>query len=199
VCSNSHKEISYGNYAPKSMKSHKKISQQPKISMRIPLGNRIPKICSTKHEIVKLLGKNTGQSSLTGNASSNFMHEQLLSSLLNMSSIHPLHRPFLLIDLPLSCMSLHHLLAVKTKPPTILKQPCFGQGPKHTKSHKNISQRSKKHEITSGNLMRTSPFVTNHIRSYNRPCEYIQSLPHSSTPPLYITPTNITPTTLIPD
>ncbi len=38
-------------------------------------------------------------------------------------------------ELTLLCMPLHHLLAPNSKPPTILKQPCLGKGPKGMKSH----------------------------------------------------------------
>jgi hypothetical protein len=61
-------------------------------------------------------------------ANSNFMHNQLLSSLLNIFSITS----------PPS-----HLFATNPKPPTIWKQSCLGQGPKGMKSQKEISQRPK--------------------------------------------------------
>ncbi len=51
-----------------NMKSHKEISQRPTKCMKIPLGNLIRKMCSTKHEIAQGLGKKKRQSSFTVNA-----------------------------------------------------------------------------------------------------------------------------------
>jgi hypothetical protein len=52
---NSQKEISYENYASKSIKSHKEIPQRPQKSVKIPLRNRTT---AKKHEIAHLV-KNT--------------------------------------------------------------------------------------------------------------------------------------------
>jgi hypothetical protein len=56
-------EISHENIAAKTMKSHEEISQRPKKSMKIPIGNPIRKMCSTKHELAEGLGKKRRQNS----------------------------------------------------------------------------------------------------------------------------------------
>jgi hypothetical protein len=109
-------------------------------------------MCSTKHEIAKGSGKKRRQSSFAGNArkeggrtlieiplpakkaSLNFMHNQLLSPLLN---IFPINTP----PPPIPSPPRHQPQTL-----TILKQPCLGKGPKGMKPHKEISQRPKKHE-----------------------------------------------------
>ncbi len=82
---------------PKRIKSHEEISRRPQKSMKIPLGNVMRKVCSTKHEVAWEIGKKRRQKSFTGNtrkeggrtlikiawptmkANSNFMHNQLLA------------------------------------------------------------------------------------------------------------------------
>jgi hypothetical protein len=95
----SHSEISKKNHAAKSRKSH----NGPKTIMKIPLENLKRTTCSTKHAVAKGLSKiRRKQSSFTvkarkegertlskmpwpaKKANSNFMHNQLLSPLLNI-------------------------------------------------------------------------------------------------------------------
>ncbi len=100
---NSHQEISYENYAPKSMLSQKEISHRPTKKAKI-----LRKICSTKHEVAQGLGKKRRPRSFTVNArkegertlikipwpakkaNSNFMHNQLPTL---ASSQHIPHHP----------------------------------------------------------------------------------------------------------
>ncbi len=135
----------------KSIKSHKEIWQRLTKSMKIPLGNPIRKIC-TKHEVTQGLSKKRRQSSFTGNARKEGKRT-LIKNLVATKSrktktscttnysppfspppfsrTHPLMHAF-------ASPPRHQL-----QPPTILLQPCFGQGPKGMKSHKEISQRPK--------------------------------------------------------
>ncbi len=114
-------------------------------------------------------------------ANSNFMHGQLLSPLRNLfpsnsPAIPPTH-PHLSPEL----ISRIHAFASppRHQPP---KPRLFGnhrvweQGPKGMKSHKEIAQRPKKHEILSGPQ---SKYVV--TMGHGR----VLHLPHASTPPLY--------------
>jgi hypothetical protein len=131
---NSQKKISYENNAPKKhghliRESH----NGPQKSMNIPWGNLIQKTCAAqKHQVPEGLGQKRRPSSFTGNAQEkmakepwatycgrqkkatlSFMHDQLLSPLLNL---FPSNTPNPLSpELTLACIPLHRLLATNPR------------------------------------------------------------------------------------
>ncbi len=144
-------EISY-NQAPKSMRSRKENSQPPQKSIKIPLGNLIRKMCSTKNKVAWGSGEKRRQSSFTVNVKKEggiiliklTLHAQ-------PSTLAHTHTPF---------SRTHSRMHAFASPPrhqpqssTILKQQCLGQGPKGMKSFGNLTT-AKKHEISYGNLKR---------------------------------------------
>jgi hypothetical protein len=65
---NSHDALKKKIMQIKSIRSHKEISQQPTKSRKIPQGNHMRKMCSTKHKVAQGLCKKKRQSSFTVNA-----------------------------------------------------------------------------------------------------------------------------------
>ncbi len=143
---NSHEEIVHKKYAPKSMKSHKEISQPPKRKshkenpvrkchakiVQHKAWSRIRARQEKEAEFIhsqrkKKRRKNPDQNTVAGKEGKLTLHAKptTISPSQQYYLSSPPHPQFL-------ANSLSH-------PSTILKQPCLGKGPTAMKSHKDIS------------------------------------------------------------